>query len=210
MKILYPLRYTPCFSSPCLETYNQVLHSTLSEVLNIIVDSDLVWSQHTLPGAYSVIVVCSAVQLVAFAFLASAAGSLDLITRIFLVRLQGTHYPDVDNAIAERNHDQPPPSHPLNMRQKAWDIPCVQRTYDTLLDNAPDTRSCARLLAVDTKKFWLLVDLFLPSACEWTTMLSRLRLVSISVFHFAYRTDTSTAGVKLTSLPLMVSAVSKA
>ena len=37
-------------------------------------------------------------------------------------------------------------------RQKAWDIPCVQTTYDTLPDNAPDPRSHARLLAVATKE----------------------------------------------------------
>ena len=51
-----------------------------------------------------------------------------------------------------RGHDQPPPPHPVDMCQKAWDIPRVQETYDTLLEGASDPRSRARLLAVATRE----------------------------------------------------------
>ena len=99
-------------------------------------------------------VVLSILHRLHFWHLLLAAGSLDLINRILLVRLQSINYLDMNNAIAEWNryHDQPPHSHPLNMRQKAWDILCVQKTYDTFLDNVSDLTSRARFLAVATKE----------------------------------------------------------
>ena len=51
-----------------------------------------------------------------------------------------------------RGHDQQPPPHLVDMCQKAWYIPHVQETYDTLLEGASDPRSRSRLLAVATKE----------------------------------------------------------
>ena len=154
LKILYMLRTATCFSSSCLETYDQELRSILSDVLNISLLGDSAWSQATLPVSYSGIGIRSAVQLAPSAFLASAAGASNLIHCILPGRLDGIHYPAVDDAKIEwsRGHDQPPPPHPVDMRQKAWDIPRVQETYDTLLEGASDPRSRARLLAVTTRE----------------------------------------------------------
>ena len=153
-KILYMLRTAPCFSSSCLETYDQELRSILSEVLNISLLSEYAWSQATLPVSYGGIGIRSAVQQAPSAFFASAAGSSDLIHCILPGRLDDKPYPAVDDAKIEwsRGDDQPPPPHPADMCQKAWDIPHVQETYDTLLEGASDPRPRVRLLAVATKE----------------------------------------------------------
>ena len=106
-KILYMLRTALCFSSSCRETYDQELRSILSEVLNISLLSDSAWSQATLPVTYGGIGVRSAVQLAPSAFLASAAGSSNLIHCILPGRLDGIPYPAVDDAKIEwsRGHD---------------------------------------------------------------------------------------------------------
>ena len=48
-RVLYTLRTAPCVQSPCLEDFDLELRSILSNVLNINLDNDLVWSQVTLP-----------------------------------------------------------------------------------------------------------------------------------------------------------------
>ena len=153
-KILYLLRTAPCFSSPCLESFDHDLRIILSEMLNINLDSDSAWSQATLPVGFGGIGVRSAVQLAPSAFLASAAGCSDLIHRILPGAQVDFLYPAVESAkeVWYRGHDQSPPSHPSDVHQKAWDIPRVQDTYDTLLDKATDPRSRARLLACAAKE----------------------------------------------------------
>ena len=153
-KILYTLRTAPCFSSSVLKSFDQELRCILSDVLNISLDSDSAWSQATLPVGYGGIGVRSAVQLAPSAFLASAAGSSDLVRHILPGRLSSAPYPAIEDAKIEwsRGHDRPPPPYPADMRQKAWDIPRVEESYDALLNNATDPRSRARLLAVATRE----------------------------------------------------------
>lgn len=93
--------------------------------------------------------VVLSMQLMLSAFLASAAGSSDLIDHILPDRLDSIPYPKVDDAkiVWSRSHDQSPPPPPVTSCQKAWDMSWVQQTFNTLLDNALDPRSHARLLA---------------------------------------------------------------
>jgi hypothetical protein len=86
-KILYTLRTAPCFFSSAPKSFDQDLRCILSDVLNMSLDSDSAWSQATLPVGYGGIGVRSAVQLAPSAFLASAAGSSDLVRRILPGRL---------------------------------------------------------------------------------------------------------------------------
>ena len=148
-KILYILRTASCFSSSYLDSFDLELRSILSNVLNISLDNDSAWTQATLPVRYGGIGVRSVVHLAPSAFLASAAGSSDLIRRILPVRFEAIPYSAVESAKSVwcRGHDQEPPSHPDVKRQKAWDTPRVQSCYASLLDNATDSRSRARLLA---------------------------------------------------------------
>ena len=50
------------------------------------------------------------------------------------------------------SQNYPPPVSPSSSRQKAWDLPHVQETYDQLLQGATDSRSRARLLVAATKE----------------------------------------------------------
>ena len=55
-------------------------------------------------------------------------------------------------SVWSESDDQQSPPPPVDKRQKAWDGPVVHESYDSLLDNAPDARSWARLLALATKE----------------------------------------------------------
>ena len=83
-KILNILR-----TDPCLAVYDAELRSTLSDVLIIDFSCESAWSQATLPVCFGGIGICKASQLAPSAFLASAAGSYDLINQILPVLFSG-------------------------------------------------------------------------------------------------------------------------
>ena len=126
-------------------------------MLNISLEGDSSWLQVSLPVGFGGIGVRRATQLVTSAFLASAARSSVLISRILPDKFGRFVYPYVEQALSvwSESHDQPPPPPPVEKRQKAWDVPVVPESYDSLLDNgayARSPRSRARLLAVATKE----------------------------------------------------------
>ena len=112
------------------------------------------WHQASLPVRAGGIGIRRAVQLAPSAFLASAAGSSDLVYQILPPHLKDASNPVVESALTTwlHSHDEPPPSNPASHHQKAWDAPCIRATYDTLLDESPDASTRARLLAVATKE----------------------------------------------------------
>ena len=69
-RILYILRTAPCFSFPCLESFDRELRSIVGAVLNISLEEDSAWSQAMLPVGSGGIGVRRAVQLAPSAFLA--------------------------------------------------------------------------------------------------------------------------------------------
>ena len=149
-KLLYNLRTAPCFLSPVLQEYDELLKSTLSGITNIhFQDDDPTWTQATLPVKLGGLGIRSAVQLAPSAFLASAAASSDLVHHIVPLRLQGSPLPNVDDAsvLWSKDHNRAPPEGVAQHQQKAWDIPITSALAESLLENAPDPRSRARLLA---------------------------------------------------------------
>ena len=80
-KLLYLLRSSPCFLSPNLRDYDDVLRSIVGSVANTCLD-DNAWSQASLPVKAGGLGIRSAVQLAPSAFLSSAAVSLDLVHHI--------------------------------------------------------------------------------------------------------------------------------
>jgi len=96
----------------------------------------------------------SAVQLAPSAFLASAAASSDLVYHIVPPQLQGSPMPHVEDAqrLWAKGHDRAPPEGVAQNRQKAWDTLRASASAEALLENAPDPRSRARLLASMTKE----------------------------------------------------------
>ena len=81
-KILYTLRTSPSFTSSCLALFDCELRSTLSEVLNIRFDNDMVWTHASLPVKAGGIGVRRAAQLTPSAFLSSLAGTAHLVELI--------------------------------------------------------------------------------------------------------------------------------
>ena len=153
-KVLYILRSAPCFSSAHLGAYDEELRSILSEVLNISLEDDSSWLQASLPVGYGGIGVRRATQLAPSAFLASAAGSSVLIIASFLTDLGVlcTHMWSklcLYGVKAMTSHLRLPPwTSDRRPGMSLW-----SKSLMTLsLDNAPDVRSRARLLAVATKE----------------------------------------------------------
>ena len=154
-KMLYILRSSPCFLSPQLEEFDHLQRLILSDICNInLVDNNSVWTQASLPVRSGGLGIRSAVQLAPSAFLASAAGSSDLIHQILPPRLLDTPYSASIDALTvwSQEHPEPPSPAPACCRQKAWDNPQVCATYENLLDTAPDTYSRSRLLAAAKKE----------------------------------------------------------
>ena len=140
-KVLYNLRTAPCFLSPVLQEYDELLKSTLSGITNIhFQDDDPTWTQATLPVKLGGLGIRSAVQLAPSAFLASAAASSDLVHHIVPLRLQGSPLPNVDDAsvLWSKDHNRAPPEGVAQHQQKTWDIPKTSALAESLLENAPD------------------------------------------------------------------------
>ena len=153
-KILYILRTSPCFLSSKLSKFDFHLRSIISAVLNINLDKDSTWIQASLPVSAGGIGFRSAVQLAPSAFLASAAGCNALLTKILPPHLQSLTQPEVEAALNIWNIDlsASPPAAPDDSRQKAWDKPKIKATFESLLENAQDPFTKARLLGAATKE----------------------------------------------------------
>ena len=154
-KLLFTLRTAPSFLSPSLSLYDDKLRSIVSSITNShLTSEDHAWTQATLPVKYGGLGIRSAVQLAPSAFLASAAGSSDLAHQLLPSDLQGTPLLHVAEGVAlwSRLHSQPPPADTLSHHQKSWDTPVLMATLDTLLEDAPDATTTARLLAASTSE----------------------------------------------------------
>ena len=153
-KLLYTLRTSPSFLSPVLNSFDETLRLIVGRITNIrFTVGDPAWTQATLPIKQGGLGIRSAVQLAPSAFLASAAASSELIQNILPARLQSQPIPSYDSALCiwSQDLDHPPPSGPAACIQKNWDACKVEKTADSLLENAPDDVARARLLAVSAR-----------------------------------------------------------
>ena len=92
-KLLYTLRTAPYFLSHELSIYDNILKSITSMITNVpLGDSDTAWTQASLPAKQGGLRIRSAVQLAPSAFLASAAGSSGLVSRILPKHLREVPY----------------------------------------------------------------------------------------------------------------------
>ena len=81
-KVLYTLRTAPCFLSCHLQSFDDILRSILSLIVNVSLNSDSAWLQASLPVKAGGIGIRRSTQLAPTAYLASAAGCSDLIQQI--------------------------------------------------------------------------------------------------------------------------------
>ena len=154
-KMMHLLRTSPCFDSPRLQVYDDLLRSILSNVTNIrFEENDSSWLQATLPVNMGGLGIRSAVHLAPSAFLASADGSLQLVRKILPPTFQST--PEQEQLkVRDRwgaDLDDAPPVQPESSRMKAWDMPRVINRANFLLSSTNNAKSRARLLAVSTKE----------------------------------------------------------
>ena len=100
-KMMHILRTTPCFLSSCLTGYDDLLRSILSGIVNVnFQENDLTWTQATLPVKCGGLGIRSAVQLAPSTFLASAAGTSNLIHQILPPRFTGIPYSGREDALS--------------------------------------------------------------------------------------------------------------
>ena len=152
-RLSYTLRTSPCFVSPELAEYDDLLRTITSSITNICLPGSVSsWTQATLPVKHGGLGIRSAAQLAPSAFLASAAGCSTLVAQIIPIHLK--EVPIVARAEAfnfwMQGHDNPPPIS-VSHCQREWDSPRFRASVQALIDNAPDARSRARLLAVSRK-----------------------------------------------------------
>jgi hypothetical protein len=134
--------------SPELARYDKLVRSTLAQTLNVDI-TDVGWEQASLPVRWGGLGVRSAVMLASSAYLASAAGTSNLVASLLPQRLQSTPHDSIARALSTwaSASGVAPPSAPCCTRQQAWDEPCCQRIADSLLSSATDESSRARIRA---------------------------------------------------------------
>ena len=152
--------------SPELAEYDDLLRTITSSITNICLPCSVSsWTQATLPVKHGGLGIRSAAQLAPSAFLASAAGCSTLVAQIIPIHLK--EVPIVARAEAfnfwMQGHDNPPPIS-VSHCQREWDSPRVRASVQALIDNAPDARSRARLLAVSRNETGAWLNALLVSA----------------------------------------------
>ena len=149
-KVLYILRTAPCFLSYHPKSFDDLLCNTLSNIVNISLDSDVAWLQASLLVKVGGIGIRRSTQLAPSAFLASAMGCADLIHQILPPHFITNDSPYIESALSiwADDHSHSPPSHPLSCSQRAWDVPKIEASVVTLQQSAADDLTKARLLTV--------------------------------------------------------------
>ena len=147
-KLMYLLRSAPCFRSSVLCEFDKCLCSIVSTITNVSMSiSDVAWKRATLPVWAGGLGFRSAIQLAPSGFLASATAA----TPISILHCSSSVVPEVDCALTHWSVSEsltPPVGDDAHL-QRAWDIPHIKSTLNSLLeiDHAPNK---ARLFSVST------------------------------------------------------------
>ena len=152
----FPISPTsPCYTSDDLQLYDDLLKSLSRRILNIsFQNNELAWTQATLVVGSGGLGIRSAVQLAPSAFIASAAASLDLAQQILPHRFHHLLRFNLDKAILrwESIFEQQGPLPQLMHTQKSWDALSSLNILNSLIKNAPDDLSRARISAASAKE----------------------------------------------------------
>ena len=148
-KVMHTLRSSPCIGHPALDRFDNLLRDGLSKITNSNL-SDIQWIQASLPVKEGGLGIRRVASLASSAFLASAAGTLDLQESI-LGRCSQPH--STDQAVTtvsahwSSTYNLPCPTLPAASKQQAWDKPRLTADYAAVLADAPDNHHKARVLA---------------------------------------------------------------
>ena len=159
-RLMYTLRTSPCTSSSVLVEYDEFLRSTVSSTLNVDL-SDAMWLQASLPVRWGGLGIRSAVMLAPSAYLASAAGTANLVLRLLPSFLHSV----TDRAVplimqiwqSTVDPSTSPPDLTTAHLQRSWDDPRCKTVSTSLLASATDDSDRARILAsqCSTSGAWL-------------------------------------------------------
>ena len=150
-KLLYVLRTSACAGHPLLQTFDDILRSGLSDILNVSITDDQ-WIQASLPVRHGGLGVRSVVRLASSTFLASAAGSIPYLVQILPERVADQQDNLIESTIdmwkLDSNSD--PPMEAGAHVQKHWDEKVINKSKSYLFDHATDDYHKARLLATQS------------------------------------------------------------
>ena len=109
------------FLSGHLKSFDDILRSTLSSIVNILLDSEFTWLQASLPVKAGGIGIRRATQLAPSAFLASAAGCSSIIRQILPIHFIESADACIKAALAvwEEDHSHRSPPHPFSCSRRA-------------------------------------------------------------------------------------------
>jgi hypothetical protein len=147
-KLMYTLRTASCYDSSRLTEFDNALKDGLSSILNVNLSQNQ-WDQASLPVKDGGLGIRSAASLATSAFLASAARTNDLQSRILPPAVSMIHEEVVEKTL-QAWVVQSGTSAPEGVEaysQKAWDSKCIKVIKDNLMLHALDNKDKARLLA---------------------------------------------------------------
>jgi len=149
-KLQYILRCAPCYHSPVLVKYDDMIRDTLQSILNITL-TESAWLQATLPVRSGGIGIRLATQVALPAFLSSVASSADLVVQLLPPRLHSSasindqlFITAVDEWKIRTGQTQPPQ---VIVSQKSWDVSLVGVAKERVLSAVHNQAGIARLIA---------------------------------------------------------------
>lgn len=147
-KVMHLLRCAPCTDHPSLSSFDNLLKAGVGKITNLEL-TDSQWLQASLPIREGGLGVRSVTSLATSAYLASAAGTLDLQNQILGAQRYEAD-PFVDSSIARWRSitNAEPLNQPLSSKQAAWDSHIIQTDKSRLHASFSDRLNLTRLAAV--------------------------------------------------------------
>jgi hypothetical protein len=147
--LLHNLRSSPCAGHACLEEFDLTLRRSLSHIINVDLD-DGSWAQASLPVRSGGLGIRSVCLLAPSAFLASAAGTANLVSSILPASLRLVVDPHIASTLQVwegLSQSASPPVGVLSTRQRVWDNLVIVASQASLLATHSGAYDQARLRA---------------------------------------------------------------
>jgi len=151
-KIQHTLRASKCAGHPMLAKVDDIMQSCISHITNCDLSANQ-WAQATLPVKLGGLGVRRASDIAPSAYLASYSEGRKLVASILHIPQAETLDPSILNLWNRLSNDSPPPLGDSAFKQRNWDLPVAETTFNRLLNQGDK----ARLLAVsaDHSSDWL-------------------------------------------------------
>ena len=149
-KLMHVIRSSPCAGHTLLSDIDNSLRMTLSIITNVNI-TDEQWRQTSLPVKAGGIGVRSVMSIAPSAFLSSSTTTQQLQTLLLdkcAWQLSDQHFDNVLDDWCQRHYPVQPPTGTNASKQRSWDMPSVDATFNSLFAAQPDDYHRAGLTAV--------------------------------------------------------------